>query len=123
MPAASVSGPVASESPPPQEPATRSAASASALSAAYAVLLNTPVSLSQCGSAYRACVGCRWLDSAADAPARTRHRARLRRAAARVRPVARRAPEPAGADRARQLRRPAELRPADHGARVVGDDL
>ena len=64
-----------------------------------------------------------WLDSAADVPPRSRHRPRLRRAAARLRPVARRAPEPPGADRARPLRRPAELRPADHGPRVVGHDL
>ena len=64
-----------------------------------------------------------WLDSAADVPPRSRHRPGLRRAAARLRPVARRAPEPAEPDRARPLRRAAELRPADHGARVVGHDL
>ena len=63
------------------------------------------------------------LHSAADDPPRSRHRPRLRRRRSSSSTVARRAADHPEPDRARPLRRPAQLRPADHRAGLVGDDL
>src|SRR5207244_9774257 len=58
-----------------------------------------------------------------DLPEAARHRPRLRRPGPGLRSLARRAPEPLGADRPRRARPDAEHAPADHGAGVDGDDV